>query len=121
MSRLLIILISFVPFSLKCPAHPKDRINLFCTDEKGKNYILKEFGFVPATSNIETDSLNKLSADVAKAAASGKTLIWSFNDWGMGIDTDLAPVTQRFFTTPGMSGIDFVNALDDAFQAFLKK
>ena len=96
-------------------------IDWLYTSEKGKNYILKEFGFVPATSNIETDSLNKLSADVAKAAASGKTLIWSFNDWGMGIDTDLAPVTQRFFTTPGMSGIDFVNVLDDAFQAFLKK
>ena len=26
----------FVPFSLKCPDHPKDRINLFCLDEKGK-------------------------------------------------------------------------------------
>ena len=27
----------FVPFSLKCPDHPKDRINLFCIDENGKN------------------------------------------------------------------------------------
>ena len=33
----------FVPFSLKCPTHPKDRINLFCTDEKGKNYIFIYF------------------------------------------------------------------------------
>ena len=26
----------FVPFSLKCPDQTKDRINLFCLDEKGK-------------------------------------------------------------------------------------
>ena len=25
----------YVPIELKCPEHPKDRINLFCTDEKG--------------------------------------------------------------------------------------
>lgn len=28
----------FVPIDLKCPEHPKDRINLFCVDEQG-NYI----------------------------------------------------------------------------------
>ena len=27
----------FVPFDTKCPLHTKDRINLFCIDEKGKN------------------------------------------------------------------------------------
>ena len=32
----------FVPFSLKCPNHPKDRINLFCADDKGKN----KFSFI---------------------------------------------------------------------------
>ena len=26
----------FVPIDTKCPDHPKDRINLFCVDEKGK-------------------------------------------------------------------------------------
>ena len=29
----------YVPIDLKCPDHPKDRINLFCIDEKGKSYI----------------------------------------------------------------------------------
>ncbi len=33
----------FVPFDLKCPQHKKDRINLFCVDEKGNfklfNYL----------------------------------------------------------------------------------
>ena len=29
---------NFSPFTLKCPAHPKERINLFCSDEKGKLY-----------------------------------------------------------------------------------
>ena len=26
----------FVPFDTKCPDHPKNPINLFCIDEKGK-------------------------------------------------------------------------------------
>lgn len=92
------------------------------TSEKGMSYIVDQFGFVPATSNIPTDSLDPLSADVAKAAGSGNTLPWTFNDWPMNIiDTDFAPITQRFFTTPSMSGIDFVNRLDDAYQARLKK
>ena len=26
----------FAPFDLKCQIHPKDRINLFCLEEKGK-------------------------------------------------------------------------------------
>ena len=29
----------FVPIDTKCPLHPKDRINLFCLDEKGMKYI----------------------------------------------------------------------------------
>lgn len=92
------------------------------TSEKGMDYIVNRFGFVPAISNIPTDSLDPLSADVAKAAGSGTILPWMFNDWPMNIiDTDFAPITQEFFTTPSMSGIDFINRIDDAYQARLKK
>ena len=31
----------FIPFPLKCTKHPKDRINLFCVNEKGKKYYFK--------------------------------------------------------------------------------
>jgi raffinose/stachyose/melibiose transport system substrate-binding protein len=86
------------------------------------DYIVNKFGFVPAESNIPTTTLDPLSADVAKAAGSGNTLPWTFNAWPMNIiDTDFAPIAQEFFTTPSMSGIDFVNKLDDAYQARLKK
>ncbi|MFA7119117.1 MAG: ABC transporter substrate-binding protein [Sphaerochaetaceae bacterium] len=92
------------------------------TSQKGMDYIVNQFGFVPATSNISTDSLDPLSADVAAAAGSGNTLPWVFNNWPLNIiDTDFAPITQEFFTTPSMSGIDFVNRLDDAYQTRLKK
>ena len=32
----------FIPIDMKCPIHPKDRINLFCVDENGKKifYII---------------------------------------------------------------------------------
>ena len=28
------------PIDFKCPENPKDRINLFCLDENGKNYFI---------------------------------------------------------------------------------
>ena len=30
----------FVPFDLKCPDHPKNPVNLFCDDEKGKILLI---------------------------------------------------------------------------------
>ena len=30
----------FAPIDIKCTEHPKDRINLFCIEEKGKKYYL---------------------------------------------------------------------------------
>jgi len=30
------VLDSFVPIDLKCPNHPKDRMSLFCLNDKGK-------------------------------------------------------------------------------------
>lgn len=92
------------------------------TSETGKKYVIDEFGFVPAISNISTESLDPLSADVAEAAGSGKTLPWVFSNWPMNIiDTDFAPITQEFFITPSMSGADFINRIDDAYQSRLKK
>ena len=29
----------FVPMDIKCPDHPKDRINLFCLEENGNIYL----------------------------------------------------------------------------------
>ena len=33
----------FMPIYIKCPFHPKDRINLYCSDEKGKLSFLTLF------------------------------------------------------------------------------
>ena len=34
------IIDSFVPIQLKCSFHPKDKIILFCTDEKGNKILI---------------------------------------------------------------------------------
>ena len=89
------------------------------TSQTGMDYILNEFLFVPAVSNIATDSLDPLSADVAEAAGSGETLIWTTNLWPMNIvDTDFAPLAQEFFTTD-MTGAEFVERIEDAYLARL--
>jgi len=91
------------------------------TSEVGMDYIVNKFGFVPAVSNISIDKLDPLSASVATAARTGNTLDWTFGLWPMNIiDTDFAPLCQKFFTTPYMSGIDLVNEIDKAYQSRLK-
>ena len=90
------------------------------TSEKGINYVLNEFLFVPATSNIPSDTLDPLSASVAKAAGEGRAMIWATSYWPMNIvDTDFQGITEEFFTNPEMSGLDLVDRLDAAYKSRL--
>ncbi|MDF2589709.1 MAG: transporter substrate-binding protein [Anaerocolumna sp.] len=94
----------------------KDFIEWLYTSETGKKYLLKEFGFIPVLKSMQSDSLDPLSAEVARYTSEGKTISWPMNAyWPAGIvDVYLKPVTEEFFTTD-MSGEDFLAKLTDAF------
>ncbi|MBS4201822.1 carbohydrate ABC transporter substrate-binding protein [Bacillus sp. FJAT-49732] len=92
-----------------------DFLNWFTTSETGQHYIVDEFGFIPAMTNIEAKNLDPLSKDLLQASNSGKSIPWTFNLWPAGIvDADLAPATQEFFINKDMTGQQFIESLDAA-------
>ncbi len=87
------------------------------TSEKGISYIVDEFGFIPAMTNMKTDTLDPLGKEVARYTAEGKTLPWMFSLWPAGVITnDFAPATQKFFADENMTGSQFLETLDAAWE-----
>ncbi|GKX29795.1 ABC transporter substrate-binding protein [Vallitalea longa] len=87
------------------------------TSEKGQSYIVDKFGFIPAMTNMKTDTLDPLGKEVAEYTASGKTLPWVFNIWPAGIvNNDFVPATQKFFSNEKMTGNEFLQELDKAWE-----
>ncbi|GKW47176.1 ABC transporter substrate-binding protein [Planococcus sp. NCCP-2050] len=93
-----------------------DFLNWMFTSETGQRYIVEEFGFVPAMTNIEAGDLDPLSQTVLEASNSGETIPWSQGAYPANIvPNDLTPVAQQFFTDD-MSGEEFIEAMDAAWQ-----
>jgi len=93
----------------------KDFLNWLYTSETGKNYLMKEFGFMPVVAGMENANMDSISQSVADAAAAGKTIGWPMAKWPAGIvDVYLLPIAQEFFTTD-MTAEDFLTKLTDAF------
>lgn len=95
-----------------------DFLTWLYTSETGAHYMMDEFGFIPVVDGMESKSLDPLSTAVAEAVAAGNILPWTFNtEWPAGIiSTDLAPITQEFFTS-SMTGTEYLEALNAAFVA----
>jgi len=94
-----------------------DFLDWLTTSETGKKYIVEDFGFIPAMTNIEAGNLDPLSLAVLEASNKGQSIPWTFNYWPAGIvDADLAPATEAFFITPDMTGQEFLEALDAAWE-----
>jgi raffinose/stachyose/melibiose transport system substrate-binding protein len=96
-------------------------IDWFYNSETGKNTIVNEFKFIPAMTNIEANNLDPLSQAVYEATKSGQTIPWANNLFPQGIIVnDLAPATQGFFLTKGMTGEQYLQALDAAWAKAAK-
>lgn len=94
-----------------------DFLNWLLTSDRGKEYVIKEFGFIPAMTNMESDSLDPLGKAVADYTAKGKTLPWMFANWPAGIvDSDFFPVTQAFFSDDSITGDRFLQLLDEGWE-----
>ncbi|WP_241536012.1 sugar ABC transporter substrate-binding protein [Indiicoccus explosivorum] len=87
------------------------------TSEEGKRIIVEEFGFIPAMTNIEAEGLDPISQAVLEASNSGETIMWSHNYFPAGIiPNDLAPAAQEFFISEDMTGEEFLENLDAAWD-----
>ncbi|WP_391115812.1 ABC transporter substrate-binding protein [Psychrobacillus sp. L3] len=98
-----------------------DFLNWMFTSEIGQRYIVEEFGFVPALTNIKSDKLDSLSQDVLNASNSGKTIPWALNYYPANIiPNDFAPKAEEFFLSKDMTGKEFIEKLDDAWKSAVK-
>ncbi|SET00473.1 carbohydrate ABC transporter substrate-binding protein, CUT1 family [Oceanobacillus limi] len=94
-----------------------DFLNWMHTSETGMRYIVEEFGAVPAFTNIEANDLDPLSQAVLDATNSGETIPWSHNYYPANvIVNDFVPATENFFLSEDVSGDDFIDSLDTAWQ-----
>ena len=94
----------------------KDFLDWLYTSETGQKYLMEEFKFIPVVEGVESSNLDSLSAEVAKYTNEGNTIPWVMHEWPAGIvDVYLVPVAEEFFTTD-MTGEEFLEALDDAFE-----
>ncbi|MGK7379342.1 sugar ABC transporter substrate-binding protein [Planococcus sp. 1R117A] len=93
-----------------------DFLNWMATSETGHRYIVEEFGFVPALTNIEAGELDPLSKAVLDASNSGETIPWAINYYPANIvPNDLTPLAQQFFSED-MTGEEFIAGMDEAWK-----
>lgn len=93
-----------------------DFLNWMSTSEEGHRYIVEEFGFVPALTNIDAGELDPLSQAVSEATNSGETIPWAINSYPANIiPNDLTPFAQQFFTED-MTSEEFIEGFDAAWQ-----
>lgn len=98
-----------------------DFLNWMFTSETGQRYIVEEFGFIPAMTNIEATGLDPLSQAVLDASNSGDTITWAFNYFpANAIVNDLAPAAEEFFLSKDMTGQQLLEKLDAAWANSVK-
>ncbi|WP_211653247.1 ABC transporter substrate-binding protein [Planococcus alpniumensis] len=87
------------------------------TSETGQKFIVEDFGFIPAMTNIEAGDLDPLSQAVLEASNSGETIPWSHNYYPANvIPNDFTPVAESFFVDDSMTGNQFIEELEAAWQ-----
>lgn len=95
----------------------RDFLEWMFTSETGHHYIVEEFGFVPAMTTIEAEGLDPLSQDVLDASNSGETIPWSHAYYPANyIVNDLTPVAEEFFLEDSVTGEQFIENMENAFQ-----
>lgn len=96
-------------------AMAKEFLEWLYTSEKGTDYLMNQFGFVPVVDGMVSENLDPLSKSISDAASEG-TIPWVMSNWPAGlITTALSPITQEFFTNPSMTGTELLDKLNDAF------
>ncbi|WP_077216097.1 sugar ABC transporter substrate-binding protein [Bacillus kwashiorkori] len=98
-----------------------DFLNWLVSSEIGQKYIVEEFGFVPAMTNIKANDLDPLSQAVLEASNSGQTIPWSHSYYPPNmIVNDFTPVAQEFFLKKDMTGQQLIEKLDAGFKNAIK-
>ncbi|WP_422122254.1 ABC transporter substrate-binding protein [Planococcus sp. X10-3] len=92
-------------------------LNWLHTSDTGKQFIVEDFGFIPALTTIEAGDLDPLSQAVLEASNSGNTIPWSHNYYPANVVTnDFTPAAESFFVNEDMTGDELIENLEAAWQ-----
>jgi len=82
----------------KVKAEAKEFLNWLVTSDTGKNYMTKEFKFIPAFSNItaNAEDLGQTGAEVQKYSTDGKVLSWNWPKYPEGVTQEFGATIQAY-------------------------
>jgi len=82
------------------------------TSEKGKDYVVNKFGFIPPYKGYEAENLqpkDPLAADIMKFAKDGKTINWVFMGYPTGWGMEKLGVSLQQYIDRKISWDDVIN------------
>lgn len=92
-------------------------LNWLHTSDTGKQFIVEDFGFIPAMTTIEAGDLDPLSQAVLDASNSGETIPWSHNYYPANmVPNDFTPAAESFFVNDDVSGEELVENLQAGWE-----
>lgn len=76
----------------------KKFLNWMVSSDTGKNYITKEFKFIPAMTTIKADpkDLGPIAADIQKYSQEGKALSWNWAKFPEGATNEFGATIQAY-------------------------
>ena len=77
----------------------KEFLNWLVTSETGKNYVTKEFGFIPGLKSVKADenAVGLLGVDTQKYIDAGKIAGWEWPKYPDGATVELGGAIQKFY------------------------
>lgn len=100
----------------------KDFLNWLVTSDVGKRYIIEEFKFIPAFTNIPftNEQLGDLAASISEYSNAGKTLPWVWAMLPDGSTQEIGASIQAYIGNK-LSKEELLESFDKTVQNLLKK
>ena len=74
----------------------REFLNFLVGSDRGKEYLVQEFGFIPSYRDIEPTGLGGISQDILTYASDDKTIPWMFGQFPDGSPNEMSDAIQKY-------------------------
>lgn len=95
----------------------KEFLDWMVSSKTGQEALVKDMNMIPAFTNFDIQSDNKLNKSIAEYNKAGKTLPWAFTNFPDGFSmNNIGPIFSKFLTTDmgAQAKKDMLQAIQDA-------
>lgn len=95
----------------------KEFLDWMVSSKTGQEALVKDMNMIPAFTNFDVQSDNKLNKSIAEYNKAGKTLPWAFTNFPDGFSmNNIGPIFSKFLTTDmgAQAKKDMLQAIQDA-------